>query len=138
MQRWTKVNAPVDIGIEGIVDALSQFPQLETIESCEGGGEKGPWVCFRYGKYWENPWIELADFVLGYLAPGLVAAVGDDVSVRIQVTASAQIFGEMSVRPGAAPRVEDALRVLARDTIASRPRNSGCCGDRSDTFPARC
>lgn len=108
-QTWTKVNAPVDEGVQGIVAALSEFPSLETIESCEGNESKGPWVCFRFGEYWQHPWQQLATFVLGYLAPGLVAQVGDDVNVLIRVTPSGQIFGELSMRPGAQRRVEAAL-----------------------------
>ena len=63
--EWVKVNVPVDSGVKGIVSALSDFIQLETVESCEGHNGDGSWVCFRYGSYWENSWCELADFVLG-------------------------------------------------------------------------
>jgi len=91
-QTWVKVNAPVDQQISGIVTALSLFPSLETIESCGGAENRGPWVCFRYGAYWEHPWRDLADFVLGYMAPALREKVGDDVSVRIQTTPSGQVL----------------------------------------------
>lgn len=33
-----------------------------------------------------HKWLDLADFVLDYMAPRLVAIVGDDVNTRIQVT----------------------------------------------------
>ncbi len=121
-QRWVKVNVPIDSGIHEIVLALSSFPRLETIESCEGGKGCGPWICFRYGSYWEHPWKELVDFILGYFAPCLGAIVGDDASVRIQTTPSGNIFGEISIRPGAASRVEAALRTLARDFSVYQPR----------------
>jgi len=98
-QAWVKVNAPVDRKISGIIAALGESPLLESIESCEGSGTTWAWVCFRYGSYWKHPWKDLTEF--GYLAPGLVEGLGDDVSVRIQVTPSGQIFGELSVRPGA-------------------------------------
>jgi len=62
--EWVKVNFPVDSGVKGIVSALSEFSQLETIESCEGHNGEGFWVCFRYGSYWKNSWCELAEFVL--------------------------------------------------------------------------
>jgi len=137
-QTWVKVNAPVDAGVSGIVSALSGFPSLETIESCEGKNGEASWVSFRYGPYWEDPWHKLADFVLGYLVPKLAVLVGDDATVRIQGTPSGQIFGELSVRPGAALRVEAALRQLARDSSVLQRHSSGCCDDTSGTSPERC
>jgi hypothetical protein len=133
LQKWIKVNAPVDEGISGIVSALGRFPTLETVESCQGNCQKGAWVCFRYGKYWEGGWTEISDFVLGYLAPGLVEAVGDDASVRIQVTTSGQIFGELSIRPGAEHRVEIALRKLAYSVNVFQPHKTGCSCGKFDT-----
>ena len=132
-QAWIKVNAPVDRKISGIISALGEFPSLESIESCEGDGTKAAWICFRYGSYWKHPWKDLAEFVLGYLAPGLFEALGDDVSVRIQVTPSGQIFGELSVRPGAEYRVESVLHELAKGFSAARPHSLACCGDTSGT-----
>jgi hypothetical protein len=134
-QTWVKVNAPVDRKIGGIISALGEFPSLESIESCEGGATCPAWVCFRYGSYWKHPWKDLAEFVLGYLAPGLVEALGDDVSVRIQVTSSGQVFGELSVRPGAEYRVEMLLHKLAKGFSAVRPHSLACCGDMSGTLP---
>lgn len=127
-QMWTKVNAPVDEGVKCIVNTLSRFSQLETVESCEGEGEAA-WVCFRYGSYWEHPWRDLADFVLGFLAPGLAASVGDDVNVRIQVTPSTQIFGEVSIRPGAERRVAAALADLSDGFTAYPLHTTECCDD---------
>ncbi len=90
-------------------------------------------MCFRYGPYWEDPWNELADFVLGFLGKRLTSIVGDDVSISIQVMPSGNIMGQLALRPGAAPRVEAALRTLFQEFSASQPRSLGCCGDRSDT-----
>ncbi len=123
-QVWAKVNAPVDEGIADLVAALSAFPALQTVESCQGAPDRGAWICFQYGDYWNHPWRSLADFVLGYLAPGLASLVGDDANVRIQVTASGQVFGELSVRPGAESRVSRAVRTLAKRFAASRDRSS--------------
>jgi hypothetical protein len=47
-QTWVKVNTTVDKGISRLIEALSDFPKLKTIESCQG--TKGwAWVCFDYG-----------------------------------------------------------------------------------------
>lgn len=132
-QEWVKVNAPVDVGVSGIVSALAEFPSLETVESCEGSNDRGGWVCFRYGEYWRDPWRALSEFVLDDLAPRLSRLVGDDVNVRIQFTPSEQVFGELSVRPGAASRVEAAIRRLARESSAVQRHSSGCCDDTSGT-----
>lgn len=136
--KWVKVNVPVDNGVFGIVSALSGFPKLETIESCEGHNGSGPWVCFRYGSYWENSWCELVHFVLGYLSPHLISFVGDDASVKIQTTPSGNIFSELCVRPGAASRVEAAIRRLSQDTSVFRRHNLGCCDGKSGTLPRHC
>ena len=42
---WAAVNAPVDEGIAELVEALSDFPTLSTLNSCEGGA----FVTFRFG-----------------------------------------------------------------------------------------
>jgi len=132
-QQWVKVNAPVDSGIAGIVSALAEFPSLETVESCEGNEKRAAWVCFRYGAYWKHAWHELSEFIIGILAPRLIDEVGDDASVKIQVTPSGQVFGELSVRPGAASRVEAAIRGLARESSVCLRRSSGCCDGTSGT-----
>ena len=132
-QTWAKVNAPVDVGVRGIVEALSGFEQLETIESCEATTDRGLWVCFRYGAYWKHPWRDLADFVLGYIAPNLSRVIGDSANVRLQATSSGQVFGELSIRPEAVSEVETALKQLAREFSGDRHRSSGYCDGRSGT-----
>lgn len=132
-QAWVKVNAPVDEGVRGIIEALSAFPKLETIESCEGDSIKGPWVCFRYGSYWDDSGHELSNFVLGFLGKNLMALVGDDALISIQVLTSGNLMAELSVRHGAAPRIEAALKELLRDFSAFQRHNSEYCDDTSDT-----
>lgn len=118
-QVFVKVNAPVDVGISGIVESLSGFSELETIESCEGSAAEWAWISFRYGRYWEHPWRDLSDFVLQFLAPRLFSIVGDDATVSIQIKPSGLIFGELNIRPGTAPRIEAALRQLSRQLAPS-------------------
>ena len=131
--EWVKVNVPVDKGIKGIISALSEYKYLETVESCEGDNICGPWVCFKYGSYWENEWHELANFVLDFLMPHLNSLVGDDVSLKIQTTPSGNVFGELSIRPGATSRVEVALRELAHEFSVFQHHNSEYCGGIFDT-----
>lgn len=96
-QVWVKINAPVDRAIGGLISALSAFPKLQTIESCQGNGKEAAWVCFVYGIDAGEAWRELADFVLGYLGPRLAREVGDLASVRIQVTSFGRARGELWV-----------------------------------------
>ena len=124
-QVWVKVNAPVDQGIADLIQALSAFPRLHTIESCQGGLDNPAWVCFYYGDYWVNPWRDLADFVLGFLGPALAREAGDDVNVSIRVTGCGLPQGELTIRPGRASAVTEALINLFRSW--------GCSGGRSDT-----
>jgi hypothetical protein len=113
-RTWVKVNAPVDEGVSGIVAALSAVPSLETIESCERSTSEPVWCCFRFGAYWEHPWRDLAEFVLGELGPALSRDVGDGANVRVQVTGGGLVMGELSVLPGETKAAERCLRRLAR------------------------
>ena len=106
-QKWVKVNAPVDEGISDLIEALSMFPRLETIESCQG---EPAWICFRLGSY-----QELAEFVCGYFGVGLARLIGDAANVSIRVTESEIIRGELSVRPGMIDATARAVERLARD-----------------------
>jgi len=54
-----KINARVDAGVADLVRALSRFPRLETVASCEDpshGRDSAPVavVEFRYGDSWEG------------------------------------------------------------------------------------
>jgi hypothetical protein len=117
VQVWVKVNATVDHGIAQVIAALSRFPTLRTIESCEGDvarriGRRGAWVCFSYG---EPPsWDGISRFVLRDFGPALARKVGDRAHVRIRVTEGGQILAELTIRPGAIRIVARAIHDLAR------------------------
>ena len=129
-QVWVKVNAPVDRGLEPLISALSAFPSLQTLESCEGDADRPAWVCFYYGSYWEQQWRGLADFTLGFLGPALIREVGDSAAVSIRVDACGIPRGELSVRPGMISAVTSAL--------ASLYHSWACSDGRSDTEPSDC
>ncbi len=115
-QTWAQVNVPVDEGVSGLVSALSGFPRLQTIESCQG--DSAPWVCFRYGNYWEHPWRELAEFVFGYLGPQLVNELGDRVDVVVRLTEHGDVQAELWIRHGALERTIETLERLAQELPA--------------------
>ncbi len=108
-QTWVKVNVPVDKGIKDLVEALSEFPKLQTIESCEDIRNGTAWVCFWYGSHWENSYEELAHFILGHLGKELTKELGDMISISIYVNSAGLPQGELSVRQGA---IVDTVRIL--------------------------
>jgi hypothetical protein len=110
-QIWSKINAPVDEGIVELIGAMAMFPKLQTIESCQG---EPAWVCFTYGM---DGWRELAEFVLGYFGPALSVALGDRISVSIQIEESGRIQGEITVCPGLITATTETIKQLARDYV---------------------
>jgi hypothetical protein len=54
-----KVNATVDRGIAGLVEALNHWPNVTTVSSCEGDAGHDAYVSFMVG----NDWKDLGEFV---------------------------------------------------------------------------
>ena len=130
-QTWVKVNAPVDEGITNLIEALSAFPKLMTTDSCEGGYKRSSSdnegmpavVFFQYGQDdHSHTYQELADFVLGYLGPGLIGEMGDLVAVKLHIFAKYRITAELAVRPGAMARTVRILRRLRREFEDQPPK----------------
>ncbi len=71
------------------------------------------WVCFIYGDYWTHPWQDLAEFVLGFLGPGLAQESGDRAAVSIAVKESGRIQDALMVRPDGLQRTIRAIRRLS-------------------------
>jgi len=84
-QVFVRVNAPVDRGAADLVTALSAFPKLQTVESCEDSNGWG-WVTFVYGIHPERSWEDLAKFVLQFLGPRIVDEPNDPVTLRSHLT----------------------------------------------------
>ncbi len=101
-QTWVKVNAPVDSGMADLINALSKFSNLQTIESCEDIKEWA-WVTFVYGNYWNRPWEDLAKFVFGFLGPHFASEMGDRVRLSMHVTEAGLYRAEMAVQISAIP-----------------------------------
>lgn len=112
-QTWIKVNTHVDGGIADLIVALNAFPQLQTIESCEGDASRGARVCFRYGEDHPTQWLDLANFVLGYFGPSLAIEIGDLATTSITVTSYGSSHAELAIRPGAVAKATKAVRKLA-------------------------
>ena len=120
-QVWTKVNTQVDVGVKDLIEALGRFTQLQTIESCQNEDGRGTsWVCFQYGPDDpERPWQDLAEFVLGYLGPGLMRALGDVVGVEMRVNDFGNPIAHLFVRDGGMPETLRVLHLLAQKHVDS-------------------
>jgi hypothetical protein len=114
-----KVNTLVDRGVHDLIEALSLFPELQTIESCEGTGDTA-WVCFVYGNQEQaRPWKSLSEFVLSYLGPELVSEFGDRVTVSIQVAESGTSRAEMTVAKTIIPAVVKRLKGMSTKSLVA-------------------
>ncbi len=122
-QVYTKINVPVDSEITELIEALSSFPMLETLESCQGAKDQPAWVCFLYGDYWSHPWKDITEFGLGFLAPGLSAEIGDDARFSLEMNGSGVVQGHLTIREGAVSRTTDALRRLLRRFSTNHARS---------------
>lgn len=114
-QTWVKVNAPVDEGIAPLIEALSQFSGVRTLDSCEGTGDSA-WVCFDCG---EEDWRELSEFVLSVLGPPLMTEFGDRVELRVIITESGLYRAEMTVAKSVIPAVSQTVKGLSRPALAA-------------------
>lgn len=109
-QSWVKVNAPVDRDIADLIKALSLFPQLQTIESCQGHGERAIFVLFQYGLSWQD----LSTFVLGYFGPRLMDLLGDRINIYINITEARNIVAELHIPPDSLHQTVRGVKSLAR------------------------
>jgi hypothetical protein len=116
-QAFTTVNAAVDAEMVALINALSQWPRLQTTKSCQGDENETAWVCFRYGEYWNEcvyysgarAWTVLTDFVFGFLAPKLDEKLGNKVSVLIRHS-KGKLQGELIIRPCCS--IEDVTKAI--------------------------
>ena len=104
------MNAPVDRGAASLIEALSSFPKLQTVESCEGINGWA-WVTFVYGEACQETWEGLAKFVFGFLGPALTGELGDRVRVSMHVTEAGLYRAEMAVCTKAIPAT---IKVIAK------------------------
>ena len=119
-QVSAKVNAYVDEEIVFLIEELSRFPEVVTVESCQGDGDqKGSWICFVCGD--GEDWEPLARFVFEEIGPSLAKAVGDRARISISVTSLGLILADLEIRPGETARVLRALRRIRRRHQRGRP-----------------
>lgn len=108
-QAWVKVNTRVDRGVAELIHALSAFPELRTLESCETNAESA-WVCFDYG---DGGWKPLAEFVFNMMGPTLMSNFGDRVSLSLGIQESGEYRAEMTVNKSIISAVSETIKQIA-------------------------
>lgn len=114
-QSVAKVNVLVDENLVGVIQALSRFPLLRTIESCEGeavdkDGKEWATVFFEYGDGWKEP----SEFVFGFLGPHLADIMSDHIHVSLYVNQTwGRIQGLIKIRPGCIKWAVESINSLA-------------------------
>ena len=107
--EFAKVNVPIDKEIKNIVEALSFFPKLQTIESCQEISAGKAFVCFYYGNYWENKWEELTKFIFDFLGPRMLNVLGDNVDISVRINSNGDVYAELIVTKES---VEQAVSII--------------------------
>lgn len=124
-QVWVKVNAQVDSGMAEIVSLLNEIEGLQTIESCQGQGDRLAFVYFYYGD-----WDKICGLVFGELAPELCRQVDETVSLAVEVFNGSFPLGKLKFSSEATGKVASVLK-----TLISARRSSACSRDNSYTEP---
>ena len=102
------MNARVDAGIAPLVEALSEYANIRTLESCEGA-EDPAYIIFDSG---DEDWESLSRFVFEVLGPSLMAEFGERVSLNVGIAESGVYRAEMTVNKIDIPAVSRAVREL--------------------------
>lgn len=111
-QKWVKVNSPVDTEIAELIQTLSAFSKLQTLESCQNFSRGRAFVCFRYGDYWNHDWRDLIHFVFDFLGPRLIKELADDIDLSIRINTSREIFAELIIKKDALIKTIKILKRL--------------------------
>lgn len=129
-----RVNTVADAAIAPLIEALSRFNNLRTIESCQGdvdnpNGKSPAWVSFIYGKSPDYCNSELSEFVVTYFGPRLIESLGDRVILSIVFDTVGRARGELEIRPGALEQTISAISAIAEDYNTNAVHKCACsCG----------
>jgi hypothetical protein len=124
-QTWVKVNALVDHGISRLIELLSRIPHLQTIQSCQGEGEKHAYVYFYLGG-----WKRTCKFLFEVVDPA-IRDIGNTV-VRVEVFNGSEPMGEICFGAGSIEAVTSALK-----RALTNPHRSQCSYGRECKEPHR-
>ena len=108
-QVWVKVNTTVDVGIADIVSLLNEIPGLQTLDSCQGEGDRPAYVHLYYGD-----WHQIGRFMFEGLAPKLEQA-GEDATVSVEIFGGSAPMGTIRFAREAMQRIASALRAYLQE-----------------------
>ncbi len=119
-----QVNAWVDVGVAPLVEGLNAYPDVVTLDSCQGGANQPAYVMFTTG----DPGDLLA----------LVPALADDLAQLPDCTATLSLdwwYGAETpiARLRCPPSEVDALAAYLHGRAVSAVREMQCRDDTSDT-----
>jgi hypothetical protein len=110
-----KVNAAVDRGVAGLVQALNYWPNVMTVSSCEGDASHDAYVSFVVG----NDWKDLGEFVDRLSANlGNKAQICDETRFTISIewyTGSKSPLGYVRVPHRSIEPLADSIRSIANE-----------------------
>jgi len=113
-----KVNAPVDRGIAPLVMALSELPELLTIDSCQGGNGLPAYVYLRYsGQFIYRGADEDELRVFSRLAKALAAKCQDGglYALCLEWCSGDAPLGHLKCAPKDVPRLAKLVHSVASD-----------------------
>ena len=102
-QTIVKANVAVDSGIARLVAALNEFPEVQTLDSCQG--EAGVFDAYVYLKCAD--WKTTCEFLFGRLAPAMKDEI-DGETLKIEVFGNEDPVGKLTFPTGSI----DELTVL--------------------------
>ena len=103
-----KVNAFVDEGIAELVSVISCIPNLETIESCQGGyDERKAFVLFRLKK-----WRDTGQFLFDRLLPKLSPDLRSQVALSIRAYDNDNAIASIEFDAMAMPELINCIKTL--------------------------
>ena len=111
-----KVNALVDEGVADLVEALSEVPELVTLESCQGGSGQDAYVFFRLGD-----WAQCGAFLFGQLLPAMSPDLRSMVALRLQAYDVSTALGSITLDPSAVPVLVQCLRSISPSAVGQLP-----------------
>jgi len=94
-KKWIKTNVLVDAGIANILEALNNFTQCHTIESCQKSENEFAYIVFTYGDYEKNQWENISMFVFSFLGPALIKEFNENINLSVRINSFGNILGEL-------------------------------------------
>jgi len=104
-----KVNARVDAAIAELVTVLNEYPNLQTLQSCQGEAGGEAYVFFTCGS-----WQSTCEFLFGKIAPALSAKIDDEI-LQIEVFGNEDPVGRIAFQPESIAEITSEIKRLVQN-----------------------